>query len=227
MTGEIWYRPGRQLGITADAWGNGLLIVSSADPGPGKPNGAAMAIPSTCNLDDTRLAGLGSRWRPWRTERFPGRPVTPMSWWPQVTGVPPIVRKNFSERAVVRRSGQVADPARSGRGAAGQLAGARTGTGTPGGLPWGGGGAPCPAAVEWLRHAGSLLASLAVQGAADAHGRDQAGRLCREAGLAGCGFTVGRWNFWRRRLEDISAAGGDAAEQARAESEYMSAWRPE
>jgi hypothetical protein len=71
MTGEIWYRPGRQLGITAGAWGNGLLIVSSADPGPGTPNGAAMAILSTCNLDDTRLAGLGSRWRPWRTERFP------------------------------------------------------------------------------------------------------------------------------------------------------------
>jgi hypothetical protein len=41
-------------------------------PGPGTPNGAAMAILSTCNLHDTHLADLGSRWRPWRTERFPG-----------------------------------------------------------------------------------------------------------------------------------------------------------
>jgi hypothetical protein len=78
-----------------------------------------------------------------------------------------------------------------------------------------------PAAVEWFRHAGPVLASLAVQRAADARGGDQAGRLCREAGLAGRGFSVGRWNFWRRRLEDISAAGGDTAVMARQGLEYM------
>jgi hypothetical protein len=78
-----------------------------------------------------------------------------------------------------------------------------------------------PAAVEWLRHAGPVLASLAVQSAADAHGRDQAGRLCREAGLADRGFSVGRWNFWRRRLEVISAARGDTAVKAREGLEYM------
>ena len=78
-----------------------------------------------------------------------------------------------------------------------------------------------PAAVEWFRHAGPVLASLAVQWAADADGSDQAGRLCREAGLAGRGFSVGRWNFWRRRLEDISAAGGDTAAKAREGLEYM------
>ena len=78
-----------------------------------------------------------------------------------------------------------------------------------------------PAAVEWFRHAGPVLASLAGQRAADADGGDQAGRLCREAGLAGRGFSVGRWNFWRRRLEDISAAGGDTAAKARQGLEYM------
>jgi hypothetical protein len=31
-----------------------------------------MAILSTYHLDDTRLADLDSRWRPWWTERFPG-----------------------------------------------------------------------------------------------------------------------------------------------------------
>jgi hypothetical protein len=30
-----------------------------------------MAILSTYNLDDTRLADLESRWRPWWTARFP------------------------------------------------------------------------------------------------------------------------------------------------------------
>src|SRR5215510_1969159 len=44
VTGEMWYRSDHQLGITVDAWGNGLLIVSSVDPAPNKPKGAAMAI---------------------------------------------------------------------------------------------------------------------------------------------------------------------------------------
>jgi len=67
----MWYRSDHQLGITVDAWGNGLLIVSSADPTPGRPKGAAMAILSTYHLDDTHLADLESRWRPWWAERFP------------------------------------------------------------------------------------------------------------------------------------------------------------
>ena len=79
-----------------------------------------------------------------------------------------------------------------------------------------------PAAVEWFRLAGPVLASLA-QRAADADGSDQAGRLGREAGLADRGFSVGRWNFWRHRLEDISAAGGDTAAKAREGLEYMRA----
>lgn len=72
VTGEMWYRSEHQLGITVDAWGNGLLIVSSVDPAPSRPKGAAMAILSTYHLDDTHLADLDSRWRPWWTERFPG-----------------------------------------------------------------------------------------------------------------------------------------------------------
>ena len=78
-----------------------------------------------------------------------------------------------------------------------------------------------PAAVEWFRHAGPELASLAVQRAAYAHGSDQGGTLCLGAGLADRGFSVGRWNFWRRRLEDIAAAGGDTAVHARRGLEYM------
>src|SRR5579863_5171665 len=41
-----------------------------------------------------------------------------------------------------------------------------------------------PAAVQWFRHAGSVLAFLALERTADAHGRDRVGELCREAGLA-------------------------------------------
>jgi hypothetical protein len=78
-----------------------------------------------------------------------------------------------------------------------------------------------PAAVQWLRHAGPVLASLTREGAADPHGYDQPGRLCREAGLTDPGFTIRRWNFWRDRLAVISAAGGDAAVKAREGLQYM------
>ena len=71
VNGEMWYRSDHQLGITVDAWGNGLLIVSSVDPTPSKPKGAAMAILSTYHLNGTHLADLESRWRTWWRARFP------------------------------------------------------------------------------------------------------------------------------------------------------------
>jgi hypothetical protein len=80
-----------------------------------------------------------------------------------------------------------------------------------------------PAAVQWFRHAGFVLATRAREGASDTHGADSVGRLCREAGLAEGGFSVRRWNFWRCRLEDISAAGGEIAKNAREGLEYMDA----
>ncbi|MDQ1663434.1 MAG: hypothetical protein QOJ68_3414 [Blastococcus sp.] len=71
VAGDLWFRSDHQLGITVDAWGDGLLIVSSADPTLGKAQGSAMAILSTYGLDDAHLADLESRWRRWWTEHFP------------------------------------------------------------------------------------------------------------------------------------------------------------
>ena len=84
-----------------------------------------------------------------------------------------------------------------------------------------------PAAVQWFRHAGSVLAFLALEGTADSHGADWVGELCREAGLIDRGFTIRRWNFWKGRLEDIAAAGGEAAEKAREGLRYMHASIPD
>jgi uncharacterized protein YndB with AHSA1/START domain len=72
VRGEPFFRSEHQLGVTVDAWGAGLLIVSSANPTADQPKGAAMAVLSTYGLDDARLAELDSRWRPWWTARFPG-----------------------------------------------------------------------------------------------------------------------------------------------------------
>ena len=69
--GELWFRSDLQLGISVDAWGDGLLVVSGAEPSPRKPNGAAMAILTTYGLDDSQLAELNERWQSWWTEHFP------------------------------------------------------------------------------------------------------------------------------------------------------------
>ena len=80
-----------------------------------------------------------------------------------------------------------------------------------------------PAAVQWFRHAGSVLASMALGYPADAHGADWVGELCRDAGLTDHGFTIRRWNFWKGRLEGIAAAGGETAAKAREGLQYMHA----
>jgi uncharacterized protein YndB with AHSA1/START domain len=71
VKGEVWFRSAHQTGITVDAWGDGLLVVSSVAPGAEKPDGAAMAVLSTYGLDDARRAELRERWTPWWTKRFP------------------------------------------------------------------------------------------------------------------------------------------------------------
>ena len=71
VKGEVWFRSEHQLGVTVDAWGDGLLVVSGMGPTDEKPDGSAMAVLSTYGLDEARLAELRERWMPWWTERFP------------------------------------------------------------------------------------------------------------------------------------------------------------
>jgi uncharacterized protein YndB with AHSA1/START domain len=71
VKGEVWFRSEHQLGITVDAWGDGLLVVSSTGPTADKPDGAATAILSTYDLDDDRLEELRARWAPWWASLFP------------------------------------------------------------------------------------------------------------------------------------------------------------
>jgi len=71
VKGEVWFRSEHQLGITVDAWGDGLLVVSSTGPTGDKPDGAATAILSTYELDDDRLEELRARWAPWWASLFP------------------------------------------------------------------------------------------------------------------------------------------------------------
>jgi uncharacterized protein YndB with AHSA1/START domain len=71
VKGETWYRAEHQFGVTVDAWGDGLLVLSSVGPFDSRPDGIAMAILSTYGLDDARFADLTRRWTAWWDERFP------------------------------------------------------------------------------------------------------------------------------------------------------------
>jgi uncharacterized protein YndB with AHSA1/START domain len=71
VRGEIWFRSAHQVGVTVDAWGDGLLVVSSVPAGDAKPKGAVMAVLSTFDRPANEVADLAARWQPWWDERYP------------------------------------------------------------------------------------------------------------------------------------------------------------
>ncbi|TDD63846.1 SRPBCC domain-containing protein [Jiangella aurantiaca] len=77
VTGEVWFRSEHQLGLTADAWGEGLLVIAFVPPGEEKPDGSAMAVLSTFGLDDAAYAELNDRWAAWWSPRYPA-PAEPL-----------------------------------------------------------------------------------------------------------------------------------------------------
>jgi uncharacterized protein YndB with AHSA1/START domain len=67
--GEIWYTCDHQAGLTVDAWGNGLLVLSHIPPGDEKPDGASMAVLSL--YGDVDRDEVDARWRAWWEKRYP------------------------------------------------------------------------------------------------------------------------------------------------------------
>ena len=70
VRGEIFFRTTHQVGVTVDAWGDGLLVVSSVPPGDAKPKGAVMAVLSTFDRPEQEVADLATRWQPWWDQRY-------------------------------------------------------------------------------------------------------------------------------------------------------------
>ncbi len=69
-TGEVWFTARHQLGVTVDAWGDGLLVVVDQPPNDDKPRGSTMLTLTTYGLSDAALADLQTRWQAWWDERF-------------------------------------------------------------------------------------------------------------------------------------------------------------
>ncbi|MDQ3642392.1 MAG: hypothetical protein M3450_13240, partial [Actinomycetota bacterium] len=66
LSGDVWFRSLRQLGLTVDQWGDGLLLVAQS---PSVPGAASMSL-CTYGLDPAAFADLESRWAAWWDDRF-------------------------------------------------------------------------------------------------------------------------------------------------------------
>ena len=69
-SGQVWFTARHQIGVTVDAWGDGLLVVVDQPPSAKRPRGATMLTLTTYGLDDAELSGLQTRWQAWWDERF-------------------------------------------------------------------------------------------------------------------------------------------------------------
>lgn len=68
--GQVWFTARRQIGVTVDAWGDGLLVVVDQPPTEKQPCGFTMLTLTTYGLPDADFADLEARWKTWWDERF-------------------------------------------------------------------------------------------------------------------------------------------------------------
>lgn len=69
--GQVWFVSRHQIGVTVDAWGDGLLVVAESPPKADKrPRGATMLTLTTYGLSDAAFADLENRWKGWWEGHF-------------------------------------------------------------------------------------------------------------------------------------------------------------
>ena len=70
LEGTVWFRTAYQMGITVDAFGDGLLIPNDR-PQTGKSlHGGGNVVITTYGLSDRAFADLQERWRRWWTATY-------------------------------------------------------------------------------------------------------------------------------------------------------------
>ncbi|GAA0636596.1 SRPBCC family protein [Brevundimonas lenta] len=69
-SGQVWFTARHQIGVTVDAWGDGLLVVLDQPPTEKKPRGSTMLTLTTYGLSEAQRADLQARWTVWWDERF-------------------------------------------------------------------------------------------------------------------------------------------------------------
>lgn len=70
-SGDVWFVARHQIGVTVEAWGDGLLVVLDSPPREDKrPRGSTMLTLTTYGLSDAAFADLEGRWKTWWDARF-------------------------------------------------------------------------------------------------------------------------------------------------------------
>lgn len=67
LTGVVWYRSPHQIGVSVDAYGDGLIVVAGSDSAPGR----GMAIVTTYWLEDAAFERIRARWTVWWRAAYP------------------------------------------------------------------------------------------------------------------------------------------------------------
>ena len=69
-SGQVWFVARHQLGVSVEAWGDGLLVVVDEPATEKKPNGFTMLTLTTYDLSEAARADLQALWQAWWDERF-------------------------------------------------------------------------------------------------------------------------------------------------------------
>lgn len=71
LSGRVRYRSRRQISMTVESFGDGLVLVTDYSAENRPPHGGGSVIITTYGLDDEAFASLRSRWARWWRENFP------------------------------------------------------------------------------------------------------------------------------------------------------------
>jgi uncharacterized protein YndB with AHSA1/START domain len=71
LTGVVRFRGRNQIGLTVDAFGDGLLVLHAQPPSARPPHGGGKAILTLYGLDDDALDALAERWSGWMAAAYP------------------------------------------------------------------------------------------------------------------------------------------------------------
>lgn len=70
VSGTVWHQSERQVAMSVDGWGDGLLVITDQPAPNAGPNGGGTALLTTFGLSDASYAALEQRWTAWWRERF-------------------------------------------------------------------------------------------------------------------------------------------------------------
>jgi hypothetical protein len=70
LEGDVWFRSAYQIGLTADGYGDGLIIIGTRPMTNASPHGGGFALITTYGFDTPTFAGMHDRWSAWWHKRY-------------------------------------------------------------------------------------------------------------------------------------------------------------